>query len=727
MKWINYKKRIFRKIGKSLGKIGIFAGIICFAFCGISILGGTNSYFNDTATIDDSTFQAGILDLTVRSGQSNFVSDAENMISGKQVARDIYIGKTALSLPLQHNVDFEFVSGDADLCDQLDLKIYYNHYNGPVSGGYANRDMRLTYDGKLSALSDYGNDDFEIPHSDDQFDTDSSNGIEQWFYYSVALPSDTADFFQGKVCNFKFVFNAWQNNLTYLSGGFTDKEELGSIIKTKYWNSPVVLNEILPNPVGDDDQIGISGEWVELYNKTSNPLDLTGWYIKNSADNKIIIQTTNTLESSMTIDANGWLVLFMNDDILNDTGDAVSLYNSNDILVDSYTYALPEYNINNTPGQTNNLIGYWPLDDDVEDISGNTNNGTNNEAIFVSSPINGGLSFDGINDRVTIADASSLIPSNITLEAWVKNSGTPGAYKHIVAKHYAGGYASYALYTGSGGGLRFYIGHNSGFVASPAVTVSEIWDGNWHHIVGTYDGAKVRLYVDGAQVGTETATTVNIAYNTDNLYIGSYGNGYYYKGLMDEVKIYGRALDYSEVISHYGQIPENKSYARIPDGSSNWVDPVPTPGKPNILEEQIEIINQENFEEEFENIDGVNVEEFIIETIKEIVNQSIQEEEIITESVETEVVEPIISEEVNIITDETVEESTTEEQPTAEVIPVVEEQTTIEEISTIEEAPIQEPIIEPEPVIESKPVVEELVVEEPVIEESIVEEPILNE
>ena len=158
------------------------------------------------------------------------------------------------------------------------------------------------------------------------------------------------------------------------------------------------------------------------------------------------------------------------------------------------------------------------------------------------------LSFDGNDDYVGVLDSSTLEPPTITVEAWVKNSETPGIFKYIISKVYVaklGGYSSYAFYTGGSGGLRFYVGFASNWVGSPDAGAS-LWDGNWHHIAGTYDGSNVRLFVDGSQVvGTGTSATPTIAYDGGNLYIGYYGPyAYptYFPGFIDEVRIWRSAL-----------------------------------------------------------------------------------------------------------------------------------------------------------------------------------------
>ena len=694
--------------------------IIAFNASGFLAVGEAMAYFSDNENSLSNIFQTGVLDMTVRSGQANFVSGADNMTPGKQVNRDIYIGKTALSLPLNHNVIFEFIGGDIDLCSQLDLKIWYNHYFDSPSGGYANRDMRLVYNDKLSVLNSYTHSDFEIPHFDDWFDTDPTDGTEQWFYYSIILPADISDSFQGKVCNFNFVYSGWDTDMPDSSSGFTDKEEIANTIKTGYWKPPVVLNEFLPT-AGDYQ------EFIELYNQTGSPIDLTGFYIATGSGTiPINLTTTATYHPGglTTIPASGWLVVTAGGDLINNTSGTITLYNPNNIVVDAYTYGSPKYNVNNTPDWTNNLAAYLPFDGDLLDKSGNGNNGTSYGQGFVTGKINQALNFDG-DDNVVVSGAGSLNSPEVTLEAWVKNSGTPGTYKYITDKHYLGDRGSYALYTSGSGGLRFYIGHTAGFVASPDAGTG-IWDGNWHHIVGTYDGLKVQLYVDGTEIGSGTATTVTIAYNSNSLYIGSYGSGFYWKGIIDEVKMYNRALDSAEVLNHYnatgvgGAVPVDKSYARIPDGSSNWVDPIPTPGQPNKLDinESMEIVSQEpdliisdipvvTEEMAFQGAQKMAIEETTEEIsggIIEIVNNIIGE--IIPDgSIEEPAIEPII--------DET----------TVEEVPIIEE--TVTDGTIIEQAPVEEIVTEEVAVIEEQETqVEELeVASEPVIEQESIEVP----
>ena len=70
-------------------------------------------------------------------------------------------------------------------------------------------------------------------------------------------------------------------------------------------------------------------------------------------------------------------------------------------------------------------------------------------------------------------------------------------------------------------------------------------------MVGTYDGASVRLYIDGVEVGAGTSAAIPIGYglpDSNDLYIGAYpGPGHFFNGLVDEPSIYNRALSAAEI------------------------------------------------------------------------------------------------------------------------------------------------------------------------------------
>lgn len=200
------------------------------------------------------------------------------------------------------------------------------------------------------------------------------------------------------------------------------------------------------------------------------------------------------------------------------------------------------------------MTAWYPGDNDAKDIKGN-NNGTYSGA-FAPGAVANAFSFSGLDADFLTAPATAAISTpNITVDAWVKRSGSPGNFKYILTKGQNGcnGGGSYALYTGPTGGLFFYVSNGNVFALSPDGGAG-VWDNQWHHVAGTYDGLSVKLYVDGNLVGsTPTNIPINYALQNNNLFIGNYPNcgNLSFPGLVDEVEIFNRALTQPEVQSIY--------------------------------------------------------------------------------------------------------------------------------------------------------------------------------
>jgi len=194
------------------------------------------------------------------------------------------------------------------------------------------------------------------------------------------------------------------------------------------------------------------------------------------------------------------------------------------------------------------LVGWWKLDGNAEDSSTYFLTSTNHGVTYISSPIGQAGDFSGAGRYIEVNDSADLYLDNVTLEAWVKG-GLQGSYKYIAGKTYSGGHGSYNLYTGSTGGIYFYIGYSGGYILSPNGGTG-IWNNVWHHIAGTFDGLTVKLFIDGIQVNGGTSTTQNIANNTNNFYIGSYGTGNDFNGFIDDVRLWRKALAPNELMDN---------------------------------------------------------------------------------------------------------------------------------------------------------------------------------
>ena len=208
------------------------------------------------------------------------------------------------------------------------------------------------------------------------------------------------------------------------------------------------------------------------------------------------------------------------------------------------------------------LAGWWPMNEGsgqtVYDWSGNGNHGTlgltpdvdANDPTWTQGVLGAGraLAFDN-EDIVTVPRSPSLEPKRMTVSSWFRGPEPPGSYRYIVAK---GGEAceaaSYGLYSGRGSGLAFYVFDGTTFYVSPEAPQS-VWNNAWHHAAGTFDGSKVRLYVDGRQIGSGTPVPAGttIAYPLANTSggIGGYTDracSLTLRGDIDTVRIWNQAL-----------------------------------------------------------------------------------------------------------------------------------------------------------------------------------------
>jgi concanavalin A-like lectin/glucanase superfamily protein len=215
-------------------------------------------------------------------------------------------------------------------------------------------------------------------------------------------------------------------------------------------------------------------------------------------------------------------------------------------------------NVTAPASQPQGLVSWWQAEGDATDALG-INNGTIQGTLgFVPGRVGQAFGPQGTG-VVEVASSPTLQPPAVTVMAWVKSLGFPGVHNYVLSQ---GGYqciaASYALYAQLGG-LRFYI-YNGSEVDSPAVTDAQVWDGNWHMVAGTYDGAMARMFVDGGEVDTGTPTTQPINYalpDHQRFYIGGYRGGCTlgFTGSIDEVRVFNPALTSAEIKDIYQSTP----------------------------------------------------------------------------------------------------------------------------------------------------------------------------
>ena len=197
------------------------------------------------------------------------------------------------------------------------------------------------------------------------------------------------------------------------------------------------------------------------------------------------------------------------------------------------------------------LAGYWKLDE-TSGVVANDSAGTNNGTLYggqgwTSGVIQGGLSFDGVDDYVDCGSGPSNY-DNITVSVWMKTS-TKGA---LVSNRYSvGGYGTWYTLTST----SIEIGDNSQGGFRNLTFYTPTLDGLWHHVVYTKDGVNHAIYVDGS-LDQSFTSNADISQNSP-LFIGRRWTGssnyppYWFNGTIDDVRIYNRALTASEVSELY--------------------------------------------------------------------------------------------------------------------------------------------------------------------------------
>ena len=177
----------------------------------------------------------------------------------------------------------------------------------------------------------------------------------------------------------------------------------------------------------------------------------------------------------------------------------------------------------------------------VTDASGNGHTGTIVNANWAAAGRHGkALRFNGRSALVTVPDAAGLhLSTGLTLEAWVKPSTVTSVWRDVV---YKGNDNYYLEASSQPTGYPVAGTVRRGRLRRGAYGTAALRIDRWSFLAATYDGAHVRLYVNGTQVAS-TARAGRIASSSKPLQIGGDSiYGHYFAGLIDDVRIYNVAL-----------------------------------------------------------------------------------------------------------------------------------------------------------------------------------------
>ncbi|MFH0963646.1 MAG: LamG domain-containing protein, partial [Planctomycetota bacterium] len=184
----------------------------------------------------------------------------------------------------------------------------------------------------------------------------------------------------------------------------------------------------------------------------------------------------------------------------------------------------------------------------VRDASPNANPVTIRGAAFISRGEGHALHFDGVDDYAECPSSPALdLTDAVTLEAWVRpdRATEPPCEAGIVGK----GVACFGAY-----GLTYFRDRAHIYVSSTINNcIAALPLGAWSHVVGTFDGTQLSIYLDGKPAETKTSIASRINTTPEPLFLGrnDYRGLNFFPGDIDEVRIYKRALGADEILARY--------------------------------------------------------------------------------------------------------------------------------------------------------------------------------
>jgi len=207
------------------------------------------------------------------------------------------------------------------------------------------------------------------------------------------------------------------------------------------------------------------------------------------------------------------------------------------------------------------LIAYYPFDGNTNDLSGNGHNGTIHGGVSSTTDRlgipNKAYKFDGSSGYIRVPNAPDLNPKNITISVWVKtnNSYVGNGNDPIVDKPYTSHTSPYYqyklgitgdLYSNTPGSTAFWVSSSSNY--TQLTTETAIYPvQKWFNLLASYDSDTLKIYVDGVLKSSIKTSISMVDFNQD-LFIGTnWTVAVFLNASLDELKIYNRALNISEV------------------------------------------------------------------------------------------------------------------------------------------------------------------------------------
>ena len=207
------------------------------------------------------------------------------------------------------------------------------------------------------------------------------------------------------------------------------------------------------------------------------------------------------------------------------------------------------------------MISWWPGDDNANDIVDANDGVLENGAFFAAGKVGSGFGFDGVGDQVRVPHNANQNPGGqMTVDAWINPDLIGDGAQPIINKRGAGNInaGGFTFETTGIFGLLFSFATPDGIFALSTGSFV-LTEDVFQHVAATYDGAMMRIYVNGVVVASQAASGT-ILTTTADLVIGrnSVQPLSVFDGIIDEVEFFNRGLSTSEIQDIYIADDEGK-------------------------------------------------------------------------------------------------------------------------------------------------------------------------